>query len=190
MELLLEALRSLPAEKFSQWRVKIVGPHETRFGGGGDDFLCEMQPLAEQSPIPVEWRGPVFDEPELRAQYRSASVFVYPSVAETGDALPVAPLEAMANGCVPVVSALPVFRDYIADAINGFVFDHRGERASENLAARLAELVSLDPSARNKMADAARAKAAEFGLESVAQRYLDDFATLLAQARHPRSTSS
>jgi len=180
IELLLRALRSLPAGKFIGWEVKIIGPHETRFGGGGSDFLCAMQPLAEQSPIPVEWPGAVFDEAELRAQYRSAAVFVYPSIAETGDALPVAPLEAMASGCVPLVSALPVFRDYVDDCVTGFVFDHRGERAAENLAARLSQLLSLGHDARSKIAEAARAKAAEFAVEPVAQRYLDDFATLLA----------
>jgi glycosyltransferase involved in cell wall biosynthesis len=190
VELLLQALRALPAEKFADWKVKLIGPHETRFGGGGDEFLCAMQPLAEQSPVPVEWRGPVFEESELRAQYRSAAVFVYPSVAETGDALPVAPLEAMANGCVPVVSALPVFRDYIEDGVTGFVFDHRGERGAENLAGKLSEVLSLHSAMRKKMGDAARAKAAEFALEPVAQRYLDDFATLLAQAHKARSTSA
>lgn len=183
IELLLEALRILPAENFSEWQVKIVGPHETRFGGGGDEFLCEMQPLAEQSPIPVQWCGPIFGDAELRAEYRSAAAFVYPSVAETGDALPVAPLEAMANGCVPLVSALPVFRDYIEDGITGFVFDHRGPCAAENLMAKLTVLLSLNSEARDKMADAARAKAAEFAVEPVTQRYLDDFAALLAQAR-------
>jgi glycosyltransferase involved in cell wall biosynthesis len=190
IELLLEALAALRAEKFFNWKVKLIGPHETRLGGGGDEFLCAMQPLAEQSPIAVQWRGPIFDESELRADYRSAAIFVYPSIAETGDALPVAPLEAMANGCVPLVSALPVFRDYIEDGVNGFVFDHRGECGADNLLAKLNELLSLDRQARNKMADAARAKAAEFALEPVAQRYLDDFATLLAEARNPRSTSS
>jgi glycosyltransferase involved in cell wall biosynthesis len=183
IELLLESLLALPGRRFSDWTVKIIGPHETRFGGGGDDFLCAMQPLAEQALIPVEWRGPIFEESELRAQYRSAAIFVYPSVAETGDALPVAPLEAMANGCVPLTSALPVFRDYIDNGVTGFLFDHRGERAAKNLAAKLSELLSLDPDARNKIAGAVRAKAAEFALESVAQRYLDDFVTLLAQAR-------
>jgi len=189
--LLLRALRLLPRTKFSDWKVKIVGPHEVRFGGGGEDFLRDMKELAAQSAIPVEWRGAVFEQAQLNAEYSAAAVFVYPSVAETGEAQPVAPLEAMANGCIPLVSALPAFRDYVEDGVTGSVFDHRGENGSERLAATLARLLELDPAARRKIADAARAKAAEFAVEPVAQRYLDDFESLLAAAsnemqdRHP-----
>ncbi len=91
----------------------------------------------------VEWTGPIFDEKNLTAEYRSAMLFVYPSVAETGEALPVAPLEAMANGCAPLVSNLLCFRDYIEDGVNGFVFDHRGENAQKTLAERLEAVLQL-----------------------------------------------
>ncbi|HAK05977.1 MAG TPA: glycosyltransferase family 1 protein, partial [Spartobacteria bacterium] len=129
----------------------------------------------------VEWLGPIFDETELKAQYRSCMIFAYPSLAETGEAFPVAPIEAMANGCVPLVSDLSCFRDYIADGVTGFVFDHRGERAAEALGNRLACLLRLGRNELAKIGDAARAKAAEFAVEAVAQRYLNDFASLVAQ---------
>lgn len=183
IELLLRAMLSLPAEKFANWNLKLVGPHEARLGGGGSEFRQAMQQLAARSRVPVEWLGSIFDETELRARYRSAAIFVYPSVAESGEAFGIAPIEAMANGCVPLVSDLAVFREYIDDGVTGFVFDHRGERAVQNLTDRLSQLRCLDRTERQKIADAARAKAAEFALEPVAQRYLDDFAGLLAQAR-------
>jgi glycosyltransferase involved in cell wall biosynthesis len=177
IELLLRAFASLPAEMLSKWKLKIIGPHQTRLGGGGEDFLHTMQRLS----TPAEWRGPVFDEAQLRAHYRASAIFIYPSLAETGEAFPVAPIEAMANGCVPLVSDLPVFRDYIDDEINGFVFERSGKEKA--LRDRLVHLLRLSNAELAKIADAARAKAAEFALEPVAQRYLDDFATLLAQAR-------
>jgi glycosyltransferase involved in cell wall biosynthesis len=72
------------------------------------------------------------------------------------------------------------FRDYIEDGVTGFIFDHRGEHAPEKLAARLTAALRLDARALLQIGAAARAKAAEFALERVGQRYLDDFASLLA----------
>ena len=116
-------------------------------------------------------------------------LFVYPSVAETGEALPVAPLEAMANGCAPLVSNLRCFRDYIEDGVNGFVFDHRGENAQKTLAERLEAVLQLGADKLLQIGDAARAKAAEFAIEPVAKRYLDDFASLL-KARSPHTNAT
>ena len=180
LELFLRALSRLPDELMAQWAIKIVGSHQTGQGGGGEKFLQELQKIAGGGSLKVEWAGPIFDEKKLSAEYRSAMLFVYPSIAETGEALPVAPLEAMAHGCVPLVSNLLCFRDYIEDGVTGFIFDHRGEHAPEKLAARLTAALRLDARALLQIGAAARAKAAEFSLERVGQRYLDDFASLLA----------
>ncbi len=180
LELFLRALSHLPNELATEWTIKIVGPHEAKHGGGGEGFLRELQAIAQQSRAKIEWMGPIFNETELSAQYRSAMFFTYPSIAEAGEALPLAPLEAMSLGCVPFVSNLTCFRDYIEDGVTGFVFDHRGKNAEQDLANRLTNALQLDSSRLAKMSDAARAKAAEFALEPVAQRYLDDFASLLA----------
>jgi glycosyltransferase involved in cell wall biosynthesis len=179
LELLLRALSHLPRETLAAWQVKIVGPHETHLGGGGEDFLRRMQALGEQSGARVEWRGSVFDAAELSEQYRSSLVFVYPSVAETGEALPVAPLEAMAHGCAPIVSNLACFRDYITDNVTGFVFDHRGPAPEKILAACLTNVLGLGRWRIARIGEAGRAKAAEFEVAKVAQRYLDDFDSLL-----------
>jgi glycosyltransferase involved in cell wall biosynthesis len=100
----------LPPEVIARWTVKIVGPHEVEFGGGGESFLRRVQELGAHSGAKVEWCGKIFEPTALAAQYRSSSVFVYPSVAEAGEALPVAPLEAMAHGCAPLVSVFPASR--------------------------------------------------------------------------------
>ncbi|HSU86949.1 MAG TPA: glycosyltransferase family 4 protein [Chthoniobacterales bacterium] len=182
LELFLRSLSFLSREILAAWQIKIVGPHETHLGGGGDAFRRRMQALGKSSGARVEWRGSTFDPAELGEQYRSSLVLVYPSVAEMGEALPVAPLEAMAHGCAPIVSNLACFRDYIADNVNGFVFDHRGPAPEKTLAARLTTVLSLGRERIERVGEAARAKAAEFEVAEVAQRYLDDFESLL-QAR-------
>jgi glycosyltransferase involved in cell wall biosynthesis len=178
IELLLRALPHLPPEILARWKVRIVGPHEVDLGGGGESFLRRLQELGARSGAEVEWSGKIFEPAALAAQYRSSLVFVYPSVAETGEALPVAPLEAMAHGCAPLVSRLPCFQDYITDGVTGFVFDHRGAEPEKNLARRLTDLLGLGENQIRQIGEAARAQAAQFDVESVAQRYLEDFASL------------
>ena len=126
----------------------------------------------------MEWGEKIFDPAKLAAEYRASLVFIYPSVAETGEALPLAPLEAMAHGCAPFVSNLACFRDYIADGVTGFVFDHRGSEPEKTLADRLAAILQCGPEDLRRVGEAARAKAAEFEVSKVARRYLEDFASL------------
>ena len=178
IDLLLRALPYLPPEILARWKVRIVGPHEVDLGGGGESFLRRLQKLGARSGAKVEWGGKIFEPAALSAQYRSSLVFAYPSVAETGEALPVAPLEAMAHGCAPFVSLLPCFQDYIADGVTGFVFDHRGAEPGKNLARRLTDLLGLGENQIRQIGEAARAQAAQFDVERVAQRYLEDFASL------------
>jgi glycosyltransferase involved in cell wall biosynthesis len=179
IELFLRSLDRLPAQLLAEWKVRIVGPHEVHLGGGGKAFLQRLQKLDPRSEAQIEWHGKIFDPQRLIAQYRSSLIFVYPSLAETGEAMPVAPLEAMANGCVPIVSKLDCFRDYISDGVTGFVFDHRGPDPEKNLAERLTAVLQLGREQILKIGRAARLQAGEFELEKIAPLYLDDFAGLL-----------
>jgi glycosyltransferase involved in cell wall biosynthesis len=188
LELLLRALSGVPRKLLQAWKMKFIGPHAIQLGGGGSDFLKTLQTLAGQSGANVEWHKAIFDEAQLSSHYQRALTFVYPSLAETGEAMPVAPLEAMANGCVPLVSNLACFRDYIQDGVTGFVFDHRHGSPEKNLAARLTDLFRLREDELGKIGAAARAFAAQFAADLVAERYLNDFASLLAaeEARVPQ----
>jgi len=189
LELFLRALPSLPTEIRTAWKVRIVGPHEKHLGGGGEAFLQRMQHLGQQSGARVEWPGKIFDPAQLATEYRSSLVFVYPSVAENGEALPVAPLEAMAHGCAPIVSDLPCFRDYITNGVTGFVFNQCGTEPEKNLAIRLADLLGRGREEIMRVGARARTKAAEFAVETVAQRYLEDFASLLLPGRAAKDMS-
>jgi glycosyltransferase involved in cell wall biosynthesis len=179
LALFLRALPHLPTEMLAVWRIRIVGPHETHLGGGGASFLRELRALGEQSGARVEWPGQIFDPEKLAEEYRNSLVFTYPSVAETGEAFGLAPIEAMAYGCAPFVSNLACFHDYIEDGVTGFVFDQRAAEPEKHLATRLADLLGLGPEQIMRIGAQARAKIAQFDLETVAQRYLEDFASLL-----------
>jgi glycosyltransferase involved in cell wall biosynthesis len=158
--------------------LKVIGPHQTHLGGGGGDFLRALQQLSREIAITVEWVGPVFDENELLRQYRRALLFIYPSLAERGEAMPVAPLEAMANACAPIVSGLECFHDYIEDSVTGFVFNHRSSEPEKHLTTRLLQILRLGQEEIIAMGQRAQAKAAEFEIEKVAVHYLEDFESL------------
>lgn len=180
IELFLRALVDLPPDLRAQWKIKIVGPHEVALGGGGEDFLRMISALAEESGLQIEWLGKIFEPAKLRAEYEASSIFVYPSLAERGETFGLAPLEAMAEGCIPIVSSLACFRDYIDDDVNGFVFDHRAPEPARVFARRLAEVLQFPPEKLAELRVAAHAAAQQFDVAEVAPRYLADFASLLA----------
>jgi glycosyltransferase involved in cell wall biosynthesis len=180
IELLIRALAGLPAASLGGWKIRIVGPHEIAFGGGGSEFFAAMRTLAQENGVAIDWAGRIFDSAKLTAEYRAASLFVYPSLAEKGETFGLAPLEAMAQGCVPIVSKLACFRDYLTDTVNGFVFDHRTPEPEKTLAACLTNALRLSDEEFSAMSTAAHATAAEFTVAKVAPRYLADFASLLA----------
>ena len=115
---------------------------------------------------------------ELAVVYDTGDILVYPSVAETGEAMPLAPLEGMARGLPVVVSNLEVFREYLVPGRNGVSFEHRGDRAAENLADALAKLIE-DPSLRQAMSKEARATAEKYAPGKISNLYLKAFEEIL-----------
>jgi len=178
IELLLKAFRSLQVSLPDGWRLRIVGPHEVAHGGDGEEYLTELQRLAQPIGERCEFAGPVFGETALAREYRAAAIFVYPSLAEFGEALPVAPLEAMAGGCAAIVSDLRCFDDYLEDGATGFRFDHRAAEAESDLADQLRSLMT-DQELRERVAAAGRCAAGRFATAPIAARMLADFMTIV-----------
>ena len=182
IELLLSAFallrKRLPADALAGWTLRIIGPHRVEQGGDGDEYLAELRALAAERAVACEFAGPIFDEQALAAAYRRAAIFVYPSLAETGEALGLAPLEAMAAGCTVVVSGLQCFADYIEDGVTGLVFHHRGHNPAGDLAAKLARLIA-EPNLLPGIAAGGLRAAANFAVAPIAARMLDDFCVLL-----------
>jgi len=128
-------------------RLELIGPADEARGGGGE--LWWRNTMGSITRPDISWAGAIYDQTKLAARYRQASVLVYPSLDEKGEAMPIAPLEAMAWGCIPVVSELACFRDYLTHGVNGLTFDHRapdrGAKLAEAMAAAAARADTLRP---------------------------------------------
>jgi glycosyltransferase involved in cell wall biosynthesis len=177
VELLIKAFLLLGPCLLEKWNLRIVGPHEISQGGDGAEYLAKLKQLARPIGERCQFAGPIFDETALVREYRAASIFVYPSLAEFGESFGVAPLEAMAGGCAALASDLRCFDDYLEDGVTGFRFDHRGATAASDLADRLARLMA-DPELLERVASAGNRTAGLFSTGPIAARMLGDFAAL------------
>lgn len=157
----------------SSHQLTLVGPVETAKGGGGEAWWGKLISLHRDEGI--RWLGPIYSPDTLNDLYRSSLAFVYPTIDAAGEAMPVAPLEAMAWGCVPVVSNLTCFRDYLTNGRNGIVFDHLSADPVEALARALA--AALHPSAQ-PLAQAATLVRESHSPARIAGLFLRDFAGL------------
>jgi glycosyltransferase involved in cell wall biosynthesis len=179
IELLLKAVALLwqQGSRFDGWNLRIVGPSEVSQGGDGLEYLNQLRDFADALGAHCTFVGPVFDQGALLREYQAASIFVYPSLAESGEALGLAPLEAMAAGCAVIASDLRCFDDYLEDGTTGLKFDHRSDDPAAGLAAQLARLMS-DPGLLQRIAEGGHRAASGFQTAAIAARMLDDFAAL------------
>jgi glycosyltransferase involved in cell wall biosynthesis len=177
LDLLLDAF-ALVDQRKTPARLRIVGPWRVEHGGGGESFLAMLKKKAQA--LPVEFGEAIYDRRQLAEVYREADLYCYPSLAEKGETFGVAPLEAMATGLVPVVSNLACFRDFIADGVNGCIFDHRTPDAARRLTQSLQSLLT-EPRSRARMGESAATRAASLSYAKVADLYLADFAEMLSR---------
>ncbi|GAB3641445.1 hypothetical protein GCM10027423_20810 [Spirosoma arcticum] len=168
IELLIKSFKTLHAD----WKLRIVGPSDVSTGGGGTPYLESLKRLAGEANI--EFTGPVFDMNLLNQFYAEASIFVYPSIAEQGETFGLAPLEAMAWGCVPVVSNLSCFRDFIDNEANGLIFDHRSHDAVRLLSQQI-ERLQREANFRYKLAQQALQVRQSHSVAFVASQFISKF---------------
>ena len=178
LDLLIDAFALLPKTVREQWTLSVVGPWDIDAGGGGEAYLADLKRRASDSDIQVEWVGPVYELDALKAQYDRAEIFVYPSRAAQGEALPLAPVEAMARGSAPIVSSLKCFSDYLRHGENGLVFASDTPDAAKALAAALSELIAA-PEYRLRLRREALKTAASYTVDKIARQYLNDFEALI-----------
>ena len=177
--LLLAGFR-LATPNLPGWRLRIVGPWKAEHGGGGASYRAELQDKA--AGLPVDFVEPIFDREALDREYRTASLFIYPSMADRGEAFGLAPLEAMAFGTPAIVSGLACFRDFITPGENGMIFDHLAGDAAAQLAERITRL-ARDDKLRTTLGAAAWDTSLRFTESAVAESFLAEFETLLSPGR-------
>jgi glycosyltransferase involved in cell wall biosynthesis len=172
----------------AEWKLMIVGPTETRFGGGGIDYLNRLRRSVAGSGERVIFAGSIFDSVALEQAFRSARLFVYPSLAERGESFGLAPLEAMTHGCAVLVSRLACFSDFIRDGETGFVFDHRSSVPVESLQEKMENVIG-DNGLLARVAEAGHRESAEYSLPRVADRFIADFSSLIQTSDVANSNS-
>lgn len=177
IDLLLRAFANIAPEQRAGWSLRIVGPHETAAGGGGRAFLASLKEDALAHGLEVDWAGPIYDREALNAAYRQSRVFVYPSVAARGEAFPLAPLEAMAQGCPVITSDLSCFRDYIEPGRNAASFELAGSDPSSALGHAIEQLMNDDALQRAYSFSGLETSQA-FTLTRIADLFVDDFSSL------------
>jgi glycosyltransferase involved in cell wall biosynthesis len=159
------------------WRLVIIGSYRSEHGGGGEGYYRDLTSRAASISNCVSFEGLV-PQSELNGYFEKASLLVYPSLAERGESFGVVPLEAMARGCPAIISSLACFRDYLIPEYNGLVFDHRAQDPVAELAAVLSRAMT-DDNLRDALSARGLEKAAEFTLEKIADRYIEDFTELV-----------
>jgi len=184
IELLVRAFSILSQSGLDEWRLRIVGPIDIRQGGGGLSYQRRLEAIACNSSLDIEWVGPLFDDFQLHAEYRRASIFVYPSLAEYGEAFGVAPLEAMAHGAVPLVSSLRCFSDFIKHGYNGLIFNHRAEDPVSELANSIQSLIEC-PSYRESLSSHALHVRESHHPTAISDQLILLFSSLLNKAPTP-----
>lgn len=179
LHLLARAFRDLHG-RHGDLRLRLIGPSDVAKGGGGEAYLSQLREAAGGAPMTID--PPIYDRGVLADALRAATYYCYPSLAEKGESFGVAPLEAMATGLAPVVSSLPAFREFLVDGRNGVEFNHRASDPAAALGAALQRLID-NPGDCRRMGDRGVVTAAQFGLEEVASRFLDDFRSLVETGR-------
>jgi len=187
LHLLIDAFANKTRTLFADWKLVIVGPAEKNYGGAGEPYLATLKRSAERAEGRIIFRGPVFDPIALEREFRSARLFIYPSVAEKGESFGLAPLEAMAHRCAVLVSNLDCFNDFIREGETGFVFDHRSANPADALREKI-ENTLADETLLARVAEAGYRKSAEYSLPCIADHFLNDFNSLVRNSDAPTTS--
>lgn len=149
---------------------------------GDGPYRPQLEKLAREVPDRVVFHGWVDnDSPELKYLYASASVFVFPSIAEN---FPISLLEAMLSGAAIVASDLPACREVLGDAA---LYTRAGD--VESLRKYLLCLVN-DSEKRDRYASLARRRVLDsFVWPRIGTQYDELFTALTASthSNHPVS---
>src|SRR5205807_5740126 len=92
VHLLIDAFASGARAAFVNWKLVIIGPTETKLGGGGEVYLASIRRAAGKADGRISFAGPMFDWAKLTEAYRVARLLVSPSLSHRPDPPAPAPL--------------------------------------------------------------------------------------------------
>lgn len=173
---LIRAWRRLPPDMQKKWSLRLVGPWRQEQGGAGKGYMEKIKKEAGRS---VEIMDAIFEEDKLVKQYQQARVFVYPSKAKAGETFGLAVLEAMRCGCVPLVSSLNCFEDFIEDGVNGVRMKTCQNQLEEHINESLRNL--LDNPHIELLSHEAGRTARSYEMDKVCEQFLADFHKLIGK---------
>lgn len=179
LEVLVEGFRRA-VDRDPALSLRIVGPWRVEQGGGGREYRDRLERMARG--LALEFVEPISDRARLAEELRTALVFCSPSLALGGEALPVAPLEAMACGAAVACSDLPQFRDYLVPGRTGLVFRRSAPDPAEDLARELVA-AATDEQLRTRLAANGVRMAKRFATPRIARIALEQFEEAIARKR-------
>ena len=179
---LFQAWAKLSMEIVKGWTLRVLGPWKKEQGGGGKEFRVLLERIIETSQNKIEFHEPLFERETLKIEMERASFFIYPSQARQGETFGLAVLEAMSCGCIPIVSELPCFADFISFGSEGFCLQERKKQNMEEaIRAALSKVIVLQECQKREIGIAAWERSKEYELDKVTQFYLDDFFSLISK---------
>lgn len=178
ISLLIEAFIKAQEKGLKNYQLKIIGPYKTSEGGRGDKYLKTLKKIKKGNQN-ILFMPPIYDVEKLNTEYKAASVFVYPSLAEKGETFGISPLEAMAWGCIPIVSNLDCFKDFISDQKNGYIFNHRSNKAIEELTMYLLKMEELGETELNTIRNTCIQVRETHSVAHISNVFLQDFKEIL-----------
>ena len=167
IELLLQAVQRLTVP----WSLTLVGGEEKTSSLSKSGYLRELETLCADLGIQdrVTFTGPK-PPGELKSFYRSADLFVYPSLYENF-AQPV--LEAAAEGLPVIATPVGVVPEIVKDGETGFIVS--GDPAS--ISARIEQL--KEPKVRTEFGKRIREKVRrQFGWDEIMKQYVQLYRSL------------
>jgi glycosyltransferase involved in cell wall biosynthesis len=182
--LVAAATRLLSAPGLPPWRLELRGAVSVPRGGGGEAFVNELRAdgAALQAVDRLRIEPPIYDPAELHRAYYGLDVFCYPTLAEHGEASPIAVLEAMAAKLPVVVTDLDCFADYVTDGVNGLIVQRNHADPVGRLADALHRMIA-DANLRHRLGDESRKAVSLIDDPAVADSHLADYASLLRSSR-------
>jgi glycosyltransferase involved in cell wall biosynthesis len=171
---LVKAWKGLPDILQNEWNLRLIGPWKKEQGGGGPSFIKQVKAESGKS---VEILEPIFNKNLLSEQYNQSQVFAYPSEAVRGETFGLAVLEAMSHGCVPIVSSLACFSDFIKSGKNGLIMEPSVHSSILELQKCL-KLLLIGGEITN-LSENALKTAEDYTIDKVANQFLQDFKCVL-----------